>query len=289
MGRAEVDLSGLTERDGVVLCLLLDEMEVEGDDEAAVAERAELRELRRRVMAEGDESDDPAEHDAGDDDRREVSGGQSAEELVHRAMLLATATRVMGSATGASAPEDRRREPELRARTSEVVPKQPVRASMPSRPVLPAATSIRTSAPSAPRTGAPTPSRPPPTSPAARSGPPRGPVRSSVAPAASRPVAAPSHAIVSRDQRFPTVEKTRPAAPIASIRPLLTGADLAAFRRRLGATQAVLAAALGVAQGTLSKAEAAAERPLTTALAAALLAAMGRPHDLDIPARIRQE
>ena len=59
-------------------------------------------------------------------------------------------------------------------------------------------------------------------------------------------------------------------------RAILTGADLASWRSRLGLTQSVAASRLGVGQGTISKAESKGAAPLGPALIRALAAALAR-------------
>jgi DNA-binding XRE family transcriptional regulator len=61
-----------------------------------------------------------------------------------------------------------------------------------------------------------------------------------------------------------------PAQPAAVPRPVLTGADLADFRRRAALTQVAAAKRLGVTQGTISKAEGNPRAALGQALADAL-------------------
>jgi len=88
-----------------------------------------------------------------------------------------------------------------------------------------------------------------------------------------------------REARLQTVRRSRarmrrpesscrrppPAAEPATQQPLLTGADLAAWRKRLSLNQQAAALRLGVAQGTISKAERRGAKPLGPALQRALM------------------
>jgi DNA-binding XRE family transcriptional regulator len=84
----------------------------------------------------------------------------------------------------------------------------------------------------------------------------------------SGPVAEPKPAPEPAAQPAPAPADTRPA-------PALTGADLAAFRRRAGLTQVAAAQRLGVTQGTISKAEGNPRTVLGPALQEALRLAAG--------------
>lgn len=165
-------------------------------------------------------------------------------------------------------------------------------AARPSPPPVPPAGAVlrlspAASSPTTPSNAGPT-SAPPTAQPTTKH--PRAPEARTSPPSLLMPTPAPPRATDASKRALPTSSPTlgamtpasdlapsvtppspspSPTAP-ASRTPALTGADLAAFRRRTGLTQVAAAQRLGVTQGTISKAEGNPRAVLGPALAEAL-------------------